>query len=155
MDYIHVAPGLVVDEDGVIIETASIDDAMKFVAQSRHEAKEQEKEWGARVQVLDRVLLRNQSEKKLTYGDLVVSIRGGTYSKTDAEQFAALVYEKPVELEDLFAVIAAASGFKKDLLPESVREAYEATTTTFEKRSWIESNVARKRAPAMEKQEAE
>jgi hypothetical protein len=145
-DYIALENGMVIDTDGVIIEAADINDAMKFLAEQRHDAKQQAKEWEHRVDVLDTVILKNQAEKKLTYGETVIAIRGGTYTKTDPAKFAEEVYAKPIELEDLFAIIAAATGFKKDLLPEVALEAYQATTTTFEKRPWVESSVARRRA---------
>jgi hypothetical protein len=148
-DYIAIAFGLVIDTDGEIIEAAGIDDAMKFIAAQRHDAKQQEKEWAARVEALDRVLLRKQQEKRLAYDDIVVSIGGGTYSKTDAEKFAELLWEMPLEMEDVFCIISAASGFKKDKLPAFAEEAYAASTEVLEKRAWIESRVARKRAPRM------
>jgi phage tail sheath gpL-like len=100
---------MVIDTDGVIIEAADINDAMKFLAEQRHDAKQQAKEWEHRVDVLDTVILKNQAEKKLTYGETVIAIRGGTYTKTDPAKFAEEVYAKPIELEDLFAIIAAAS----------------------------------------------
>ncbi len=151
-DFIEIRPGLVVDTDGVIIEAADRDDAMKFIASKRHDAKQQMEEWKSYVQDLDRVLLKNQSERKLNYDNLVVSIRGGTYSKTDTEAFANECYALTLEPSDLFAIIAAASGFKKDKLPESAKAAFESHTATLEKHPWVESSIARRRAPEIQEE---
>lgn len=143
-DYIELEPGLVIDSDGEIVESASIDDAMKFLAARRHEAKQQLKAYERYIEDLDRVLLRHQKERKLAYGDVVISVRGGTYRKTDTESFAQLVGSMPVEFDDMVALVAAATGFKRELVPESLRDAYDECTATLEKRPWIESEVARK-----------
>ena len=148
-DYIEVEPGLVIDSEGEIIESASIDDAMKFLAARRHEAKQQLKAYEHYIDDLDRVLLRYQKDRKLAYGDVVISVRGGTYRKTNTDAFAQLIGLMPVEDQDLFELVAAATGFKRELVPEILRDAYDECTATLEKRPWIESDVARRPAPVM------
>ena len=148
-DYIEVEPGLVIDSEGEIIESASIDDAMKFLAARRHEAKQQLKAYEHYIDDLDRVLLRYQKDRKLAYGDVVISVRGGTYRKTDAQKFADMLSAMAVEFDDLMGLVAAATGFKRDDVPEILRDAYDDCTATLEKRPWIESDVARKPAPVM------
>ena len=148
-DYIEVEPGLVIDSEGEIIESASIDDAMKFLAARRHEAKQQLKAYEHYIEDLDRVLLRYQKDRKLAYGDVVISVRGGTYRKTNTDAFAELVATMPLEFAEMVALVASATGFKRELVPEILRDAYDECTATLEKRPWIESDVARKPAPVM------
>jgi len=154
-DYIEIAPGLVVSEDGEIIESGSIDDPLKFLVSQRHEANVQIKSWEARRAVLDAVILRKQSERTVDYSGVVCSLRGGSYSRTDSRAFAAgasesiggLDWEHPELATAILDIIAAATGFKRDSLPESARDAYDAATLRLEKRPWVETSVARRLAP--------
>lgn len=156
-DFWEVVPGLVVDSDGEIIEAADIDDPMKFLAAMRHDAKCQAKEWESRVDNLDRVLLKKQAAKVTVYGDIVSAVKGGTYNKTDARRFADLILDAFPQAFDLeheeavaavLAVLAAATGFKKDLLPDGAGDLYSAATAVIEKRPWVETSIARRPAPA-------
>lgn len=146
-DFIEVEPGLVIDDNGEIIESAGIDDAVKFLAARRHEAKQQLKAYERYIDDLDRVLLRYQKDRKLAYGDVVISVRGGTYRKTDTTKLADVLGVMAVEFDDLMALVAAATGFRRDDVPEILRDAYDDCTATLEKRPWIESDIARKPAP--------
>ena len=146
-DYIEVAPGLVVSEDGEIIESSGIDDPLKFLVSQRHEANVQIKSWEARRAVLDAVILRRQADRTVDYSGVVCSLRGGTYRKTDAGKLADLLGEMPVEANDLLALVAAATAFKLDSVPSILREAVEDCTTTHEKRPWVETSAARRLAP--------
>lgn len=155
-DYIEIEPGLVISDDGEIIESAGIDDAMAFLARRRHEAHVQEKEWESYGKTIDMVLLKRQSEKKLSYGDVVISVMGGTYPKTNSTLFAEELADMPLEIEFVFDIIAAATGFRRDtdaegrgVLPESVRALYDECTAHPEKRPWIQSSAVRKQAPTM------
>ncbi len=156
-DYIEAAPGLIVDTDGEIVSAAGIDDPLKFIVARRDEARRQMKRWEELTADLDRVILRKQGDKTVAYGNVVATIRGGTYSKTDIVRFAVaslvklsdgLDFEHPEATDAIQAVIAAASGFKRDLLPEAVRDLYDENTTTMEKRAWVETSIARELAPA-------
>ena len=156
-DYIEAAPGLIVDTDGEIVSAAGIDDPLKFIVARRDEARRQMKAWEKTTEDLDRVILRNQDAKTVAYGNVIATIRGGTYSKTDVPCFAkaagvfladGLDFEHPEEAEEILSIIAAASGFKRDLLPESVRDLYDRWTATLEKRAWVETSIARELAPA-------
>lgn len=166
-DYIEVAPGLVVTEDGEIVEAADIDDPLKFIVLQRHEANMQIKQWEARKAVLDQVIQKRQSDRTVTYGDVVSAIRGGSYNKTDSEALAkALVcegsplaeafdFEHTDKVAVVLALIGAASGFRKDDVPADAKPLYEAHTATLEKRPWVETSVARKAAPARVTRQAE
>lgn len=156
-DYIEAAPGLIVDTDGEIVSAAGIDDPLKFIVARRDEARRQMKRWEELTADLDRVILRKQGDKTVAYGNVIATIRGGTYAKTDVRRFAlesllrlsdGLDFEHPEATDAIQAVIAAASGFKRDLLPESVRHLYDEATATLEKRPWVETAIARELAPA-------
>jgi hypothetical protein len=146
-DYIEVAPGLIINEDGEIVESHGIDDPLKCIIAQRHEANVQVKSWEARRAVLDAVILRKQDSRTVDYSGVVCSLRGGTYRKTDAGKLADLLAEMPVESSDLLALVAAATAFKADSVPPILREVIEDCTTTHEKRPWVETSVARKLAP--------
>lgn len=158
LEYIEVAPGLVVDGNGEIVEDGSGDGLLR-VAQLRHEAYVQKRAFESYIEDLDRVLLKQQSEKKVAYGTVVCSVRGGTYTKVDSAQFADLVYERFTSAFAVFdaeadqavaavlAIVAAATGFKREALPEPAWALLDAATTTLTKRPWVETSVARHEAP--------
>jgi hypothetical protein len=146
-DYIEVAPGLIINEDGEIVESNDIDDPLKFIIAQRHEANVQVKSWEARRGVLDAVILRRQADRTVDYSGVVCSLRGGSYRKTDAGKLADLLAEMPVESDDLLALVAAATAFRLDCVPPILRDAVEDCTTTHEKRRWVETAAARKLAP--------
>lgn len=149
-DYIYLDNGIVIDDQGEIIESGN-ENAMAVIATRRAEAKNQQKRWESIVADYDRVLLRNQDRKRVSYGDVVISVCGGSYPKTNAETFADWVAEVPLEFGDIIQTIASATGFKRDLLPESVRGAFDDATETLQKRSWIESRIAERVAPEFER----
>lgn len=154
-DYLDLGDGLVVSDDGEIVSSAGIDDPLAFIARRRHEAKRQEDEWQAYRKTLDAVLLRKQEERRVAYGDVVTTLSSGTYNTTDTGFFAELLFARTLEPETFLEVIAAALGFKRDLLPEAVRDLYDTATTTHEKRPWVITSTARKSAPAMQHVAAE
>ena len=141
--------GIVIDDDGEIIESGD-NDALAVIATRRAYAKTQQKQWEAIVADYDRVLLRKQDNARATYGDVVISVRSGTYSDTDTTAFADDVAELPLEFGDLITIIAAARGFHRDDLPDSVLAAFDANTETLTKRPWVESRVAARQAPVFE-----
>ncbi len=151
-DYIYIdGLGTIDPDSGEIIDAASIDDPLAFAVRKRDEAKRQENEWEAYRKALDAVILRRQQEKRVAYGDVVCDLRSGTYTTTDADKFAEALYDGPaLELETIYEIIAAATGFKRDLLPERARQAYDDATMTHTKRPWIQTSTARKQAPAMQ-----
>lgn len=159
-DYIYIenegGSPLVIDESGEIIESAGIDDALKFVVLQREEAHRQAKEWGKRVDDLDRVILRKQEGRKVAYGPVVAVVRGGTYNKTDCGKLAegvATAFPEAFDMEHegqvaaVLGIIASATGFKRDAMPEDARILYDFATEKLEKRSWIETSTARELAP--------
>lgn len=148
-------PDLVVDEDGVIIDSAGINDVLAFIVSRRHEARQQAKEWEAYQKTLDAVLLKQLPQSRMTYGDVVVGRYGGTYSTTDCGAFAESLFELALEAEEMFEVISAAQGFTRDNLPEKVRQVFDDCTTKAEKRPWIQSSIARKLAPKVKREAPE
>lgn len=151
-DYIMIEPGLVVDEDGEIIEGG--DYGLKRLVELRHYAKENEDAWAARRKALDPVIKRKQEEPRAVYGDIVTSVRGGTYGKVDGEQLWSLVRERCAGddgLPDLNAVaefIASATGYRKaqdkddpglPYLSPAHAELVERATKHFEKQQWVET----------------
>lgn len=158
--FYEVEPGLVVDEDGVIVE-CDIDSPLLFLAQRRHEAHTQMKAHEAYRQVIDRVLLKQQAEKTQAYGDVVISVKSRTYTSFEGEAFADLLYEAfgtsepQLLVSRLLHIVAAATAFRtapdKDRpeLPYLDEEAAELLERVKEKhmtKPWIESSVARKPA---------
>lgn len=140
--------GLVVDEEtGEIVEAPVGGDALTMVAVRRHYAHEQEKTWERARQGFDRVLLARQDTPKATYADVMVAVRGRTYSDTDVEAFADMVIETPLEPSEMAQLIAAAKGFKRDLLPERLRPLFDSATAARESKPWIESRAVLKPAP--------
>lgn len=154
---------IIVDSDGVIVDT-NIDSPLLYVAQRRHEAKTQAKAYEDYIQSLDRVLLKNQTDPKLAYGDVVVSIRGGRYSTINGEAFADLVWEvingdeHNDAIERLLAVIAAGTAYRaepdakdpaKAHLEPEIAAVLDKAREWHEKRAWVETAVARKPAPKL------
>jgi hypothetical protein len=150
-DYFEIEPGLVISEDGEIVDNANQDDSLAFIARRRHEARVQLKAYEDYIRVLDAVLLKKQHDKRVAYGDTVCTIAGGTYSKTDAAAFSDALEDLPLEAADLLDVIGAATGFKRELLGwnEKVLAAFDANTATLEKRPWLQTSIARKPAPKL------
>lgn len=154
---------LIVDSDGVIVET-NIDDPLLMLAQRRHEAKTQIKAYEDYVRTIDQVFLRNQTDAKRAYGDVVLSIKGGRYSTVNGEAFADLVWEvingdeHNDAIERLLGVIAAGTAFRtepdtkdpaKPVLAPEIAAVLDKAREWHEKRSWVESSVARKPAPRL------
>ncbi len=154
-DYIEIEAGLVISEDGEIIDAANVDDPIAFLARQRHEAKVQEKEWAERVSVLDRVLLKQQGEKRMSYGTVVVDVRTGTYPKFDRAEYADAISEIEFTREELMALVLAAKDFDRASLPAAVVDIYDEALKHPEKRPWIQTSNVRKAAPAVRKVAAE
>lgn len=149
-EYIYLGDGIVVDDEGEIIESGS-GDVLAVIASRRADAKAQAQRWKDVVRDYDRVLLRKQGTRRQAYGDVVITVGHGSYHQTDAEAFADWVAELPLEFGDIIQTIAASKGFDRAALPESVRAAFDATTTELQKRPWIESRVAERVAPVFER----
>lgn len=147
MAYLTIDALVIDDETGEIIDAAGIDDPLKFVAQKRHEAAQQMKEWEELRRNYDRVLLRNQEEAKTSYGDVVIARRTSTYPVFDASTFGSMLFDTELTAEERLEVIFAAKGFNRELLPEVLRPALDEATEHRQKQPWIESSVARKVAP--------
>jgi len=139
--------GLVVDDDtGEVIEIPEGVDALTLLAHGRHDAKGQEDAWKQRRQAYDAALLAKMTEKRANFTGVVVSVMGRTYTKTDVDAFADSLAAAAIEWPDLMAVIAAAQGFKRDLLPESVWEIYDKHTEHLPTKAWIDSKPVLRRA---------
>lgn len=152
---------LIVDSDGVIVET-NIDDPLLMLAQRRHEAKAQIKAYEDYLRTIDQVFLKNQTDAKRAYGDVVLSIQGGRYSTLNGEAFADLVWEvvngdeHNDAIERLLAVIAAGTSFRaepdakdpaKAVLEPEIAAVLDKAKEWHEKRPWVQSAVARRPAP--------
>lgn len=146
-DYLEIEPGLIVSDDGEIIESAHQNDTLAFVARRRHEAHVQEKDWHDFKRVLDAVLMRQQSEKRTAYGDTVVTVQGGTYQTFDRVGFAAFLSQIELTRDELLALAGAATGFAREDMPDATHDIYDESVTTKEKRPWVLSSVARRPAP--------
>jgi len=148
-EYIEITPGLVVSDDGEIVESAGITDPLGYIVFQRRDAYEQRKQWEQRQAILDAVILRKQQDKTRAYGETVVTLVGGSYSQTNTKAFAEAVYALPLELEVIFEVIAAADGFKRESLPPEVRQAFDEATQSIPKRAHVRTSVARRAAPPL------
>lgn len=146
-EYIEIAPGLVVSDDGEIVEASDVTDPLAYVVWQRRDAYEQRKEWEKRQAILDAVILRKQQDKTHSYGETVVTLVGGSYTQTDAKAFAEAVYALPLEMEVIFETLAAASGFKRESLPPEVRQAFDDATESMPKRAYVRTSIARRVAP--------
>lgn len=152
--------GVIVDSDGVIVESA-IDNPLLFLAQRRHEAKTQEKAYEDYLRVIDRVLLKNQTDAKLAYGDTVIAVKGGRYATINGSMFADLVWEVVMSedenvIERLLRIISAGTAFRaaqdednpvRPFLEPAIAEVLDKAKDWHEKRAWVESSVARRPAP--------
>lgn len=157
MSLIDLGDGLVVDdESGEVVSLPAGTEKLGFVARKRHEAHDQEKAWGRTRLILDQVLLREQEVPTATYDSVVIRVAGGTYTKTDGQAMADLVMTRVQaafsegvthDITYVVGIIAAATGFKRDALPEQAVAFYDAVTERMEKRPWIESQPVLKRAP--------
>lgn len=154
-DYLYLENGIVIDEDGEIVDAAGHDDPLAYIATRRADAKIQLKEWESYIEGLDRVLLRKQMERRMSYGDVVIRIGGGRYYQTNAKALAEMLSDAEARREDLVGLLAAAKGFRKDEVPEPVRFMYEDVTAAIEKKPWIESAVARKSPPVVRREPVE
>jgi hypothetical protein len=147
MGLMELEPGLVVDGDsGEILEIAEGIDPLLALALARHDAKEQEEAWKRRRIVADVALLARQEEKRAQYANVLVTVMQRTYEQTDAVKFADELAGAAIEWPELMAVIAAAKGFKRGLLPEKAVEAFRAATVQLPTKPWIESQVVLRRA---------
>ena len=155
MTYVALERGLIVDDDsGEIIDSAGIDDPLKFSAERRHAAKEQIDEWTALLRNYDRVLLASL-EGKTAYGDIVVSVRSSSYPVWHADVFALELSALELTRDEYAEALAAAKGFDTDALPDVLRLPAQMATERRRKRPWIESSIARKVAPRLGKVEQE
>ena len=154
-DAIILENGDAVDADtGEFLMVANMDDALKFTAQRRHQAKAEEDAWKAYRAVLDQILIRYQLERRTVYDGLDVSVKGGKYTSFDRESWQADIAEIELTRAELFHIVLAATGFDRDDLPEAAREAFDIATKQHEKRPWVESRVTRTPAPRMKRQPA-
>lgn len=148
-EYIEITPGLVVSDDGEIIESAGIADPLSYIVFQRRDAYEQRKLWEQRQAILDAVILRKQQDKTRAYGETIVTLVGGSYAKTDSKAFADAVERLPLEVNVIFETLAAASGFVRESLPPEVRQAYDESTEKMPKRAYVRTSVARRAAPPL------
>ncbi len=151
-DYIDVGDGLVISEDGEIVESAGINDPLAFIARKRHEAHIQEKDWHDYKATLDAVLKRKQDERRTAYGDYVITVMSGDYRKFHADKFAAGLDGTEFTREELVSLVLAATGFDRDLLPTVAVSAYDEAVEVKGKAPWVLSSIARKLAPKATKQ---
>ena len=156
MSFIELENGVVVDDEtGEPIDECDIDDVVKFSVSRRHEAKAQEDAYKQLRTVYDQIIIKHQQDKKLTYGDLVCSVKTSAYSTFDAAAFADAISEIEFTREELMALVLAATKFDRDKLPPIVRDAYDEAVTTQMKRPWVETSVVRKQAPVLRRVKAE
>jgi len=143
-DYIDVLgdQSLIVTEDGEIVESHG-PDRLSVVATRRHDAYQQIKRWEAVLANFDRVLLQNGVYG--AFGGIVINSRQSSYTKTDVQKFVEEIPE--MSYSELEALARAASGFKREKLPEMAIKAYDAATARIPKRPWIESAIAHRAAP--------
>lgn len=145
--YLYLDNGIVVDGDGEIVEDAGRSDVLSYIARVRHDAYVQEKAWEAYRHRLDAVLMRKQRERRASYEDLVVNVTSRRYRETDAKAFADMLYDAEVTREEWAGVVAAAQRFKRELVPEAVRDMFDDVSAQLETRPWVETSVARRAAP--------
>lgn len=147
MAYLTIDTLVIDDETGEIIDAAGIDDPLKFVAQKRHEAAQQMKEWEELRRNYDRVLLRNQELLKVTYGDVVIARRSSSYPVFQALDFGSMLADLELTAEERLQILFAAKGFTREMLPEVAQPLLDKATEHRQKQPWIESSIARKVAP--------
>ena len=156
MSFIELENGVVVDDEtGEPIDECDIDDVVKFSVSRRHEAKAQEDAYKQLRVVYDQIIIKHQQDKKLTYGDLVCSVKTVPYSTFDAASFADSISEIEFTREELMALVLAATKFDRDKLPPIVLDPYDEAVTTQMKRPWVETSVVRKQAPVLRRVKAE
>lgn len=166
--WIEIEPGLVASEDGELADPAPAN--VRRVLQLYYDAVQQRKEWEKVAGLYGAIVLKEikrSGDMPLTVSILdatgaeqeLVTRRGnnGDRKNTDVAAFVEAVMEMPLELEDLFQVLSAASGFKEDRLPVVrptdnhpegiVREAFEQHTERKPTADFVRQSIAKKRAP--------
>ena len=130
MTYTLLRDGKVVNNDGENIPVIDDPEMVSIVAE-REAAKGQEKYWGERVKALEQQLRELGAPKRAAYGGIVLGTQNSTNYETDALALSNYLYDNPVEPDDLLALIAAATGFKRNAnLSASMRAVVDMMTKT-------------------------
>lgn len=151
-EYTYLDGGIVIDDQGEIIESGGHDDPLSVLAYRRADAYRQKQEWQSYIEALDRVLLRKQQARRTAYGDVVITLASRRYPRTDKDALAATLLDAEASREDLAGLIRAATGFRAEDVPETVRDMFDDFTATLETRPWVTSSFARRAAPTIHKE---
>lgn len=123
MSLLQYDDGLTVDEDTGEMEgfEGGEDDRLAYIAREHLEARTHEKGWEQRKQALSRVLVRDQEGKRVTYGDVVCSIRHSS-GRLDMDQYRDFVAGAELTYDDLHALAMASYGITIEKLPTDLQE---------------------------------
>lgn len=130
MTYTILRGGKVVNNDGENIPVIDDPEMVSIVAE-REAAKGQEKFWRERVKALEQQLRELGAPDRAAYGGIVLATQQATRYERDAAALSDYLYDNPAEPDDLLALIAAATGFKRDAnLSASMRAVLDMMTET-------------------------
>lgn len=138
--------GSYVDGNGEILDIPEGVNPLTYAAHQRHHADREIKQWTAERARWDAFLISQQGARKSVYDDVTISVAMPTRSTLDVDAFIASVEARRLEPDDLLAVLAAAKGFDKAKLPESVQGLYESHVMVSEGKPYVRSTPTRPRA---------
>lgn len=151
---------------GEIIDLAPDTDRLGFVILSRDDAFAQEKLWEKRRKIFDAILLdprQGLTETRVTFGDIVASVRSSTYAALNGQMFAEMIFERfrgafsddAEAVGRVLAILAAATGYRvesrdalrdgKPFLPKEAEGLYRIAAPAKPTSAWIATERARKR----------
>jgi hypothetical protein len=131
-DYFEVGDGVVVDEDGVIIDSPMEQaDLLTWAASQLLEEQEQGRLSEQRERLLRRLFLRYQEAPKAAYGDVVVSIpKPGSHPEFDAGGWALWVASAEITADDLRWLLARSRPDYTAMPPGWQRDLAQSFYTT-------------------------
>lgn len=144
--------GVIVTEDGEIIETPPGMDRLAFLATRLEEARTQRKMYEQEEAILQSAILRIMDGKRAIIdtgaSELVVSVKTGTYPVQHTDEFATMLQEMLPDItkEQLINIIHAARSFAPEALPEEFQPLLAQVTEHRPKRSWVD--VSRPKRPS-------
>lgn len=130
------------DETGEIIEAAGIDDPRAFLARQHDYLKALIKTCEAKLAVVDQMLLQQQSEPRVVYGDLVCARRDRRVVQVDMPAIRDVLDETELTAAELREVVAAAKSFDAKAAPPWFGDIVSAHTVETRSRPWIETAMA-------------
>lgn len=110
--------GLVVTEDGELLEVPAVPDRVAYLVRQHFAAHEQESEWKHRRQALSRILAQLIGRGEKVFVEDIKAWTQPNPSSLNRDLFKEFVDGAEMTLEDATACLRAATGFDTKELPE-------------------------------------